>query len=132
MADPKKIPGVSAEAHILLCLQNGGPMSVAELAKFADRSLSGVRFHLGNLRKPGARQVRIRLWEHPVPPSGQYTAVYELGSQPDARKPKAKTPQQRCKQYHEKVRVIRAVQKRVARGSVRVASPWDALLRIAA
>jgi hypothetical protein len=131
VADPKKTPGLSAESHILLCLQNGGPMSVAELALFANRSESSVRHWLGILRKPERRQIRIKLWEHPVPPSCQYSAVYELGATPDARKPKAKTPQQKCRQYHAKVSALRALDKRVARGTAVPASPWDALLRAA-
>jgi hypothetical protein len=108
VADPKKTPGLSAESHILLCLQNGGPMSVAELALFANRSESSVRHWLGILRKPERRQIRIKLWE-----------------------PKAKTPQQKCRQYHAKVSALRALDKRVARGTAVPASPWDALLRAA-
>lgn len=131
MAEPKKIPGVSADAHILMCLQNGGPMTVAELAEFAGRSQAQVRHRLGKLRQPGSRQVRIKAWEHPTPPSGQYAAVYEVGTQADARRPKAKSAQDKCRQYHAKVSAIRALEKRIARGSTAIATPWDALLRAA-
>jgi hypothetical protein len=127
VADPKKTPGLSAESHILLCLQNGGPMSVAELALFADRAESSVRHWLGKLRSEDRRQVRICAWIEPSLGSRQWTAVYNVGVSTDAKRPKS-TRAQACKKWRAKTREL----QRVSRGvSQRAASPWDALLRAA-
>lgn len=130
MADPKKSPDMSAATRLLLALQHGGPMTAAELQKFCDRSESAVRMQLAKLRKPGNRLVRICGWEQPIPPSNQLAAVYEVGSARDMEKPKPKTQSEYSKRYRAKVSVVRAIRRKAAQGQV--ASPWDALLRLAA
>lgn len=122
-------PGKNTGDMILATLIGSEPMTVEQLGAALGRSTTQIRYWLGKFRSGAVRSVRIAKWL--APESGQWIAMYALGSGEDARRPKAKTQAERCKDHWKRKGHIynaRARNKRTGE----TASPFGELLRLAA
>jgi hypothetical protein len=89
------------------CLKTCGPLSSKEVALFfKDTTHQNVAAILSRLRRQTHKAVHIQSWEEAITPTGKrWSAVYALGNNKDAKRPRNLNCSERSKRYRDKQKV---------------------------
>lgn len=98
-------------AQVLATLEKHGPMTVLEMARrmgVTRDNLAAVVFRMSKATPRRPKRLYITGWVREVPQSRSILrAVYDIGDEPDAKRPKALTTLEATRRYRARQNVVR-------------------------